>query len=201
MTVDGFVSHIGSELQEPRAYHCMLSLGYNWALLIGGKTSQNFTASNSVLMTRWAPAVKGNGNATENLKSVKVDNLIYKRYNHACTLFYSELHGNRIVALVAGGLDENDQPLNKVEICDYTQPNPKWQKMPDLPIPMGNGPRMTATDKSGVFLTYGKDIWKFKCNSTDCQWAQQEKKLQIERYGHTLLAVPSDKVNCPVTPI
>ena len=201
MTVDGFVSHIGSELQEPRAYHCMLSLGYNWALLIGGKTGQNFTASNSVLMTRWAPAAKGNGNATENVKSVKVDNLIYARYNHACTLFYSELHENRIVALVAGGLDENDQPLNKVEILDYTQTNPRWQQMPDLPFPMGKGPRMTATDKSGVFLTFGKDIWRFKCNSTNCQWAEQEKKLQIERYGHTLLAVPSDKVKCPVTPI
>ena len=99
MTVDGYVSHIGSEMQEPRAYHCMLSIGYNWALLIGGKTGRNFTASKSVLMSRWAPAANGNGNATEKSKSVKVDNLIYGRYNHACTLFHSEIHQNRIVAL------------------------------------------------------------------------------------------------------
>ena len=102
---------------------------------------------------------------------------------------------------VAGGLDGNDQPLNKTEIWDYTLLNTPWQRMSDLPIPMGNGPRMTSTDKNGVFLTYGKDIWRFKCNSTDCQWVEQEKKLQIERYGHTLLAVPSDQVNCPVRPI
>ena len=99
VTVDGYVSHIGSEMQEPRAYHCMLSIGYNWALLIGGKTGRNFTASKSVLMSRWAPAANGNGNATEKSKSVKVDDLIYGRYNHACTLFHSEIHENRIVAL------------------------------------------------------------------------------------------------------
>ena len=60
---------------------------------------------------------------------------------------------------------------------------------------MGEGPRMVAT-KKGVVLTYGKDIWRLECTPKECQWKEKEQKLQIERYGHMILALPSDKLDC-----
>ena len=61
---------------------------------------------------------------------------------------------------------------------------------------MQYGPRM-ATTNEGLILTYGKDIWRLTYNPKfGYNWVEQEQKLQIERYGHVLLSVPSDKVDC-----
>ena len=38
------------------------------------------------------------------------------------------MHGNRPVALVAGGKGELDQDLNNVEVWDFTKAGTKWEK-------------------------------------------------------------------------
>ena len=50
--------------------------------------------------------------------------MVNARGSHACTIFQSELHGGRPVAIVAGGLPES--VYTKAEIWDYTQEGTSW---------------------------------------------------------------------------
>ena len=47
----------------------------------------------------------------------------YDRYYHGCTLFKSAKHGNREVALVAGGYVQE-----KVELLDYQAEGSAWEE-------------------------------------------------------------------------
>ena len=50
--------------------------------------------------------------------------MVHGRYWHACTIFTSELHDGRPVAIVAGGSDGSGN--NHAEIWDYTQEGSSW---------------------------------------------------------------------------
>ena len=50
--------------------------------------------------------------------------MVHSRYWHACTIFTSELHGGRPVAIVAGGYDGSGS--NHAEIWDYTKEGTSW---------------------------------------------------------------------------
>ena len=52
--------------------------------------------------------------------------MVHSRYFHACTIFTSELHGGRPVAIVAGGDDGSGTRLNHAEIWDYTKEGTSW---------------------------------------------------------------------------
>ena len=57
--------------------------------------------------------------------------LLHKRYGHACTLFYSPMHANRPVILIAGGSAYHrgrGYHLGISELLDYTQNNATWVK-------------------------------------------------------------------------
>ena len=50
--------------------------------------------------------------------------MVHVRSSHACTIFTSELHGGRPVAIVAGGDDRSGN--NHAEIWDYTKEGTSW---------------------------------------------------------------------------
>ena len=76
--------------------------------------------------------IGGGGGRTASVLVYDVDNLygapietsmFDARSRHACTIFQSELHGGRPVAIVAGGWGS---VKNKAEIWDYTQKGTSW---------------------------------------------------------------------------
>ena len=50
--------------------------------------------------------------------------MVHSRSDHACTIFTSELHGGRPVAIVAGGFDGSG--VDTAEIWDYTKEGTSW---------------------------------------------------------------------------
>ena len=59
---------------------------------------------------------------SQNTYNSFVPSLKNNRIHSACTLFYSQKHGNRPVILAAGGLSENT-----AEVLDYTAGN-TWEQ-------------------------------------------------------------------------
>ena len=56
---------------------------------------------------------------------------------------------------------------------------------------MTQGPRMATTSQGdGLFMTYGKAVYTFKCESkTNCNWSKEHYSLQISRTEHAMLPV------------
>ena len=50
--------------------------------------------------------------------------MIYRRNTHGCTIFNSPGHGNRPVAVVAGGF--NNGYIYTVEVWDFTKEDTSW---------------------------------------------------------------------------
>ena len=69
----------------------------------------------------------------------------------------------------------------------------------ELPTEMQFGPRMIPTaNKTGLLMTYGYEVFSFHCKTNKkCYWVPEDYQLQIERYNHIMMAVPSSLVaNC-----
>ena len=62
---------------------------------------------------------------------------------------------------------------------------------------MRYGSRMTTTATGdGLIMTYKKGIYRFKCVSSDsCFFEKDDDELQIDRYLHILITVPSSLVD------
>ena len=61
------------------------------------------------------------------------------------------------------------------------------------------GPRMTTSEsKKQLFMTYGNEIFYFKCRSSDdCYWEKKNYELQTKRSFHVMMEVPPSLVeNC-----
>ena len=56
---------------------------------------------------------------------------------------------------------------------------------------MTQGPRMATTSQGdGLFMTYGKAVYTFKCVSeTNCKWSKEPYSLKISRILHEMLPV------------
>ena len=59
--------------------------------------------------------------------------------------------------------------------------------------------RMATTSQGdALIMTYGKDVYTFKCESeTSCKWSKEPYSLQISRVNHAMLPVPTSFLeNC-----
>ena len=56
---------------------------------------------------------------------VQVQSMVHKRYWHACTVFKSQLHDGRSIAIVAGGRKSGSE---RAEVLDFTQDDASWQE-------------------------------------------------------------------------
>ena len=100
----------GPDLQGPRESHCMASYENKIFIIGGSKTHLNAgTSLNQVQMY--------NGNGLFKMP-VNVSSMNYRRKNHACTIFQSQIHGGRYVLLVAGG-DQEEKASKTAEILDF----------------------------------------------------------------------------------
>ena len=51
--------------------------------------------------------------------------MVYERSSHACTVFKSQLHDGRSIAIVAGGGGSGSE---KAEVLAFTQDGASWQE-------------------------------------------------------------------------
>ena len=105
-TVEG-----GPNLPKARDRHCMVNLNDGRVMIIGGHP------------TLYTVTVYHHSNNSFD----RAPYLQYGRYNHACAVFNSPLHGNRPVVLVTGGASTGNRGY-KTEVLDYTNPSAEWEE-------------------------------------------------------------------------
>ena len=110
--LDGTVEQ-GPNLPFAAREHCMVTLHDGRVMVLGGL----FTKRVVIFDPRSNTFTEG-------------PTLLHRRFAHACTLFYSPMHANRPVVLIAGGIDYADglTPIRSSELLDYTQHNATWVK-------------------------------------------------------------------------
>ena len=132
--------------------------------------------------------------------------MTHKRFIFACGVFYSQLHSNRPIIVVAGS---HDGPGKKTgEFWDFTNPQATWQLTGGFPSSSSPpyymralrwGAQMSTTqNEDGVILTHEYDIFKLVCNSpTSFLWKKEPTSLKIRRNNHLMFKVPSKLMkNC-----
>ena len=66
-------------------------------------------------------------------------------------------------------------------------------------FPHTRRPRMSQTiDGKGLLMTYGKSVYSFVCNNpNDCYWKKEKYQLEIPRFYHIMMNIPSSLIeNC-----
>ena len=84
-------------------------------MLIGGNLDSGKTAT----------VLKFNSNSLNN-DPIQMQSMLHKRYGHSCTIFKSQLHDGRSIAIVVGGCCGSGP--NKAEVLDFTQDGASWQE-------------------------------------------------------------------------
>ena len=97
----------GPDMPTPRSKHCMVTLDDGRVMILGGERPN----SKNVLI--FDP---------KNKTFTDGPNLNYGRYDAACTVFVSPLHGNKPMVLSAGGYEQIT-----AEVLDYTNTSASWQ--------------------------------------------------------------------------
>ena len=113
--INGSVSP-GPNLPSARDHHCMVTL-HDSQIMILGSDGGTTDAKNVVIYNP----------ETGNFQPAP--SMLYDRNGAGCTLFYSPLHDNRPVVIVAGGRD-----VSAAEILDYTYTN-SWEESKSCYIP------------------------------------------------------------------
>ena len=98
----------GPPLPEPLSGHCIVKLNSTTVLLTGSYTS---SMRDTTLYFNAETSQFDNG-----------PRMLHGRFNHGCAVYNSPLHGNRPVAIVAGGSADS-----KAEVLDFTLDNPSWE--------------------------------------------------------------------------
>ena len=105
----------GPNLPKALYHHCMVKLNITAILITGG-----LPASNS-RDTVFYDIETGNWKNGTKLKT--------GRYHHACAVFNSSMHGNKTVAVVAGGVSpEMNGMTETMEVLDYSNGKDSWEK-------------------------------------------------------------------------
>ena len=102
----------GISLPYPVDSHCVVTLNDGRVMILGGYGSSPLSLLRKVLIF----------NSTSGTFSDAPD-MLYARFDHACSSFKSPLHGHREVVLVAGGYEQD-----QVELLDYQTEGSTWQE-------------------------------------------------------------------------
>ena len=110
----------GPELPNPLFGHCMVKLNTK-ILITGGLKSK--PGADPTPDTVYYDTITGDWENGAKLKR--------RRHTHACATFNSPKHGNKSVAVVAGGFSLETRsrgPSRKMEVLDYSTVNNKWEE-------------------------------------------------------------------------
>ena len=110
MALDGTVTS-GPNLPADRYGHCMVVLNNDEFMILGSDSSGS--------LYRNTMTYNANSGTFTNGPS-----MLHDRRDGACSIFYSKLHNDRPVLLVAGGYGDNGTP----ELLDYSQENAQWEE-------------------------------------------------------------------------
>jgi len=157
--LDGSVL-IGQDLPVATYGHCMVKMHDGRVAILGGTHPQvkkvYFFDPSKNTYNSFVPSMNNN------------------RIYSACTLIYSQKHGNRPVILVAGGLSENT-----AEVLDYTASN-TWEQIGNLPgksFEFSGANAIASVTGNGAILNRGKKFYTLSCTTTACTWEKMEQEL------------------------
>ncbi len=175
----------GPDLPKPLSAHCMVRMGQDEALLIGGVTvtfsvfeslfqesSQTYFYST---LTEWTEGPK----------------LTFKRQKLTCGLL-TDVQTKEEIVVITGGF-----PNQQTELM-FLQDNPQtWTIGASmLTNPFSGTGVSTASKKSFIVLgiitqiDIMKTIYRFQCHNRNCEWSLMEQQLEMKRRYPVALLIP-----------
>jgi len=175
INTDGTVT-TGPELPSTRYGHCIIKLPNRKVMIIGGSP---YYLGRSVIVYDFATNTFN-----------RMPSLPSKRVEFGCAVFNSPFHNMRPVALAVGG-----DGHNTAEILDYTQSNPQWTEINDLPFTYDSsfyGARaVTSPSGQGAIVQLKEHLYELTCEHRRCSWTILPQKLKQGVIWATLLALPA----------
>ncbi len=177
--------------EESLSLHCLVSLGQDVAILIGGRTS-----SFQTLPLAWSISVS-------TIDWTAQASLSIGRHSHACGVLQADNKVGSKLVIAAGGENFEDI-LSSVETLlvndNDTIMARNWEVGPTLPIPLSDA--ATASHKSALYIIGGTTyldnsglVFRLHCFNLDeaisCSWAKIEYEIKMPTTMGLALMIPS----------
>ncbi len=187
----GTPSESGPALPHPIYGHCMVTLGDNDIMVIGGYTGATFPTETSTYdITDWDTAAPKAG-----------PNLRMGNEGMGCGLLTTDDTGKYVV-VVAGGSRAGSEQNIEVWFVDQGA-NQNFVSKGQLPFRWYNGEGVTYMNSlilvGNQDSTNWKKILRITCSSGGCQHEVMSQALKDGRYENVAMLIPENFVNCTQT--
>ncbi len=133
-------------------------------------------------------------------------NLALRRFKHACGVLKLR-HEDEKIIVVAGGTDDQNSILNKVELLSMHMDSNEelhfagqWEFGPDMPVSLTNAASATTLHQHALYIIGGltnseasKSVFKLTCLDTvyvECSWTKVDYELKIPTAMGVAIVMP-----------
>ncbi len=189
----------GTKLPMAMAYHCLVMVHGDVAILYGGTDMQEETAA---ISSTWSMEPHGNWIARAPMA--------YGRYQQGCGVIVTDVtmsgNPNRFVVAAGGFHNQFGEPLSTKSVqlfrvnYDQSLADALWEAGPTLPHTLAGGGSATTSDQSVLFLAGGlvsldpylesRAIYSLRCALGTCWWRKDDTELMVQRVSPIALVIP-----------